>query len=76
VPERGEPIGEIASLTFEPPDTDTFPCLMLAIEAGKKGAPIRPSYAPPMRSLLSFSSLGASNSPIFDQVSGADNVRA
>ena len=29
--------GEIASLTFEPPDVDTFPCLKLAIEAGKKG---------------------------------------
>ena len=29
--------GEIASLTFEQPDVDTFPCLKLAIEAGKKG---------------------------------------
>jgi 1-deoxy-D-xylulose-5-phosphate reductoisomerase len=28
---------EIRSLTFEPPDFDTFPCLKLAIEAGKKG---------------------------------------
>ena len=27
----------ISSLTFEPPDFDTFPCLKLAIEAGKKG---------------------------------------
>ena len=30
-------LGEIASLTFEPPDTDTFPCLKLAIEAGERG---------------------------------------
>ena len=29
--------GKIASLTFEPPDTDTFTCLKLAIEAGKQG---------------------------------------
>ena len=28
---------DINSLTFEPPDSDTFPCLKLAIEAGKKG---------------------------------------
>ena len=28
----------IKKLTFEPPDFDTFPCLKLAIEAGKKGA--------------------------------------
>jgi len=27
----------ISSLTFEPPDFDTFSCLRLAIEAGKKG---------------------------------------
>ncbi len=27
----------IRSLTFEPPDSDTFPCLRLAIEAGKRG---------------------------------------
>ena len=27
----------INNLTFEPPDFDTFPCLKLAIEAGKKG---------------------------------------
>jgi 1-deoxy-D-xylulose-5-phosphate reductoisomerase len=27
----------ISRLDFEPPDTDNFPCLMLAIEAGKKG---------------------------------------
>jgi 1-deoxy-D-xylulose-5-phosphate reductoisomerase len=27
----------ISSLTFEPPDFDTFPCLKLAIEAGKRG---------------------------------------
>jgi len=27
----------ISKLTFEPPDLDTFPCLKLAIEAGKKG---------------------------------------
>ncbi|GAH79461.1 unnamed protein product, partial [marine sediment metagenome] len=27
----------IENLTFEPPDLDTFPCLKLAIEAGKKG---------------------------------------
>jgi len=27
----------IGNLTFEPPDFDTFPCLKLAIEAGKKG---------------------------------------
>jgi len=27
----------ISSLTFEPPDLDTFPCLKLAIEAGKMG---------------------------------------
>jgi len=27
----------IDNLTFEPPDLDTFPCLKLAIEAGKKG---------------------------------------
>ena len=27
----------INNLTFEPPDLDTFPCLKLAIEAGKKG---------------------------------------
>ena len=27
----------ISSLTFEQPDFDTFPCLKLAIEAGKKG---------------------------------------
>ncbi|MBI2850190.1 MAG: 1-deoxy-D-xylulose-5-phosphate reductoisomerase [Chloroflexi bacterium] len=26
-----------ASLTFEPPDCDSFPCLKLAIEAGKQG---------------------------------------
>jgi 1-deoxy-D-xylulose-5-phosphate reductoisomerase len=26
-----------ANLTFEPPDTNRFPCLRLAIEAGKKG---------------------------------------
>ena len=29
--------GDLKSLTFEPPDFDTFPCLKLAIEAGKKG---------------------------------------
>ena len=29
--------GEIAGLSFEQPDTDTFPCLKLAIEAGKQG---------------------------------------
>jgi 1-deoxy-D-xylulose-5-phosphate reductoisomerase len=29
--------GQIASLTFEPPDTDNFPCLKMAIEAGKQG---------------------------------------
>ena len=28
---------EINHLTFEPPDFDAFPCLRLAIEAGKKG---------------------------------------
>ncbi len=28
---------DISSLTFELPDFDTFPCLKLAIEAGKKG---------------------------------------
>ena len=28
---------EVNHLTFEPPDFDTFPCLRLAIEAGKKG---------------------------------------
>ncbi len=28
---------EINHLTFEPPDLDTFPCLKLAIEAGKNG---------------------------------------
>ena len=28
---------DISSLTFEPPDFDTFPCLKLAIEVGKKG---------------------------------------
>jgi 1-deoxy-D-xylulose-5-phosphate reductoisomerase len=27
----------ISNLTFEPPDFDAFPCLKLAIEAGKKG---------------------------------------
>jgi len=27
----------INNLTFEPPDLDTFPCLKLAVEAGKKG---------------------------------------
>jgi len=27
----------VNNLTFEPPDFDTFPCLKLAIEAGKKG---------------------------------------
>jgi len=27
----------IDNLTFEPPDLDTFPCLRLAIEAGRKG---------------------------------------
>jgi 1-deoxy-D-xylulose-5-phosphate reductoisomerase len=27
----------IRELTFEQPDSDTFPCLRLAIEAGKKG---------------------------------------
>jgi 1-deoxy-D-xylulose-5-phosphate reductoisomerase len=27
----------LSQLTFEPPDFDTFPCLRLAIEAGKKG---------------------------------------
>ena len=27
----------LGSLTFEPPDLDKFPCLKLAIEAGKKG---------------------------------------
>jgi 1-deoxy-D-xylulose-5-phosphate reductoisomerase len=27
---------DLKSLTFEPPDFDTFPCLKLAIEAGKK----------------------------------------
>jgi len=27
----------INNLTFEPPDLDTFPCLRLAIEAGRKG---------------------------------------
>ncbi|MEK7354638.1 MAG: 1-deoxy-D-xylulose-5-phosphate reductoisomerase, partial [Chloroflexota bacterium] len=29
--------GQIASLTFEQPDVDNFPCLKLAIEAGKQG---------------------------------------
>jgi 1-deoxy-D-xylulose-5-phosphate reductoisomerase len=29
--------GDISSLTFESPDFATFPCLKLAIEAGKKG---------------------------------------
>ena len=29
--------GKINCLTFEPPDFDLFPCLKLAIEAGKKG---------------------------------------
>ena len=29
--------GRISQLTFEKPDFDTFPCLSLAIEAGKKG---------------------------------------
>ncbi len=28
---------KINNLTFDPPDLDTFPCLRLAIEAGKKG---------------------------------------
>ncbi len=28
---------DIKDLTFEPPDLDTFPCLKLAIEAGRKG---------------------------------------
>ena len=28
---------EISELTFEPPDFDSFPCLRLAIEAGKQG---------------------------------------
>mgnify|MGYP001036219665 CR=1 FL=1 len=28
---------QINSLTFEPPDLDTFPCLKLAIDAGRKG---------------------------------------
>ena len=28
---------QISQLTFEPPDRDTFPCLRLAIEAGKQG---------------------------------------
>ncbi len=28
---------DINSLTFEPPDYDTFPCLKLAMEAGRKG---------------------------------------
>jgi len=28
----------LKKLTFEPPDLDTFPCLKLAIEAGRKGA--------------------------------------
>ena len=28
---------QIKSLTFELPDFDTFPCLRLAIDAGKKG---------------------------------------
>ena len=28
---------QINQLTFEPPDLDTFPCLRLAVEAGKKG---------------------------------------
>jgi 1-deoxy-D-xylulose-5-phosphate reductoisomerase len=28
---------EIKDLNFNPPDPDTFPCLKLAIEAGKKG---------------------------------------
>ncbi len=28
---------EVGSLTFEPPDLDVFPCLRLAIEAGKRG---------------------------------------
>ncbi|HEY77679.1 MAG TPA: 1-deoxy-D-xylulose-5-phosphate reductoisomerase [Dehalococcoidia bacterium] len=27
----------LSQLTFEPPDLDTFPCLRLAVEAGKKG---------------------------------------
>src|SRR3989338_8274757 len=29
--------GEIKNLTFDNPDTDIFPCLKLAIEAGKQG---------------------------------------
>ncbi len=29
--------GSISNLTFEQPDIDTFPCLRLAIEAGKRG---------------------------------------
>jgi 1-deoxy-D-xylulose-5-phosphate reductoisomerase len=29
--------GDVHQLTFEPPDLNTFPCLRLAIEAGKKG---------------------------------------
>lgn len=28
---------QLRNLSFEPPDMDTFPCLRLAIEAGKKG---------------------------------------
>ena len=30
-------LAEIGSLTFEPPDTETFPCLRLAREAGEEG---------------------------------------
>jgi len=29
--------GNLKELTFEPPDLNTFPCLKLAIEAGRKG---------------------------------------
>ena len=36
-------LAEVGSLEFEPPDTDTFPCLRLAREAGEVGgtAPVR-----------------------------------
>ncbi len=30
-------LSKVRTLTFEPPDTEAFPCLNLAIEAGKKG---------------------------------------
>ena len=39
----------IGSLTFGQPDLDRFPCLRLAIEAGRKGGPARRCSAPPTR---------------------------